>query len=272
MKKPLIFLIASLALVVAGGALAFLYSATPKTDQANDVSAINATVTQKCQESVKKLYKTTASLAIETCTIAYNLEIKKNDAADDFCRNLNKNGNFTASQLNSICGMGQRLADADRAAGTPASSGGSSSTSGSPSSGGSSSRSSSSTTSTGGSAPTAKKTQSTKEVKDPPDETTCKDGKGVKLGTAGLGTKCVGDSNTNPIYALLQVVSKWLIGLLGLVFVLIVVISGFQYIVSRGNPDETKSAKGRLEHAVIGIVLLVLMTAILNTLIPGGIL
>ncbi|MEX0932018.1 MAG: hypothetical protein WDZ81_00230, partial [Candidatus Saccharimonadales bacterium] len=59
---------------------------------------------------------------------------------------------------------------------------------------------------------------------------------------------------------------------IGLIIVLMIVVSGVQYIASAGNPDTVKAAKKRLNNAVIALVLFIFMAAILNFLVPGGLL
>lgn len=108
---------------------------------------------------------------------------------------------------------------------------------------------------------------------DPKSSQDCADNKAVKIGTTGLtgGTKCIGDKNTNPIFVLLAAIIRYAVGILALIFVGIIVLSGILYITSNGEPEKTKEAKDRLQSAITGMVLLALMAAILNAIIPGGI-
>ncbi len=53
---------------------------------------------------------------------------------------------------------------------------------------------------------------------------------------------------------------------IGVAVVLAIVIAGFQYITSAGNPDSVKSAKKRLGQAIIGLVLFLMMYGILKFL------
>jgi hypothetical protein len=64
---------------------------------------------------------------------------------------------------------------------------------------------------------------------------------------------------------------QFLSGAVGLVVVLLIVIGGVQYITSAGDPAGVKAAKSRITNAITGLVLFLLMFAILNFLIPGGI-
>jgi hypothetical protein len=50
------------------------------------------------------------------------------------------------------------------------------------------------------------------------------------------------------------------------------VLSGVQYVSSIGDPGRIKSAKDRLQNAIIALVMYLSMFAILTFLVPGGIL
>lgn len=73
------------------------------------------------------------------------------------------------------------------------------------------------------------------------------------------------------IFAYLRMIIQYLSGAVGLVVVLLIVIGGIQYITSAGNPAGVKAAKTRITNAITGLILFLLMFAILNFLIPGGI-
>ncbi|GEM_PF-2850066 len=60
--------------------------------------------------------------------------------------------------------------------------------------------------------------------------------------------------------------------LIGGIIILVLVIAGVQYIVSGGDPSNVKNAKGRIMNAVTALVLYLMMVAILNFLVPGGLL
>lgn len=95
-------------------------------------------------------------------------------------------------------------------------------------------------------------------------------GEGEHEVTVGVDVGCAGDRN--PIYDYLSAVIKFLSAGVGLVVVLMIVVSGIQYITSAGNPQGIEAAKKRLTNAIIALLLYIFMAAILNFLIPGGIL
>lgn len=99
----------------------------------------------------------------------------------------------------------------------------------------------------------------------------CNNG-GVTVGVSIKGSDtCVGSANDNPIYAYLRGIILFLSGIFGLLAVLMIIVSGIQYITSSGSPQAIEGAKKRLGNAILGIILFMLMFAILNYLIPGGV-
>ena len=83
------------------------------------------------------------------------------------------------------------------------------------------------------------------------------------------GSKAI---SNNPIILYLKAIIKFLSAGVAIVVVMSIVVSGIQYIVSRGDPQILQAAKGRLWNSIIGLLLFIFMFAILNYLIPGGIL
>ncbi|MEX0919562.1 MAG: hypothetical protein WDZ32_00275, partial [Candidatus Saccharimonadales bacterium] len=58
----------------------------------------------------------------------------------------------------------------------------------------------------------------------------------------------------------------------GIVAVGMIIVGGVQYAAARDNPQAIEGAKKRISNAVIGLILFMFMAAIMNFLIPGGIL
>lgn len=54
------------------------------------------------------------------------------------------------------------------------------------------------------------------------------------------------------------------LGILGFITVIMIVISGIQFISSSGNPEAAGAARGRLTYAIIGFIIIVLAYAILQ--------
>jgi len=64
-----------------------------------------------------------------------------------------------------------------------------------------------------------------------------------------------------------QVVSAFLpiiLGIAGFIAVIMIVISGIQFITSSGNPEAAAAARGRLTFAIIGFIIIILSYAILQ--------
>ena len=61
-------------------------------------------------------------------------------------------------------------------------------------------------------------------------------------------------------------------GLIGGIIILVLVVAGVQYITSAGDPTSVNGAKKRIMNATTALVLYLMMFAILNFLIPGGVL
>lgn len=95
---------------------------------------------------------------------------------------------------------------------------------------------------------------------------------GAAAGGCPAGTYLIDNSpeNGGAIVSYLKLFLKLFNMLVGVVVVLVLVIAGFQYITSAGDPSNTKQAKGRITAALTALILYMLMVAILNFLLPGG--
>lgn len=104
----------------------------------------------------------------------------------------------------------------------------------------------------------------------------CKSGGGIQISTSINGNNCIGVSQNggiddNPIINLLRIVLKVATAGVGLVVAAMIVVAGIQYSTSQGNPQRTVAAKQRLINALIGLLMFIFATAILNYVVPGGI-
>ncbi|MBI3984257.1 hypothetical protein HY346_03065 [Candidatus Microgenomates bacterium] len=81
-----------------------------------------------------------------------------------------------------------------------------------------------------------------------------------------------GNDSANPIYIYLRMIVRWLSAGVGITVVIMIILSGIQYITSAGKDDATAAAKKRLGSAVLALILFIFMAAILNFVIPGGLL
>ncbi len=98
----------------------------------------------------------------------------------------------------------------------------------------------------------------------------CNNGNGVKVSVGINGSnECVGTDGENPIFAYIKGIMGWLAGLVGVVITLALIIAGFQWMTSQGQPDKLKKAKLRIVQALTSLLLFIFMAAILRYLIPN---
>lgn len=80
------------------------------------------------------------------------------------------------------------------------------------------------------------------------------------IGNCGdLGVPCSEASQSN-----LQSILSIVFIVIGALCVVMVVIGGFKYVVSSGNPENTKAAKNTIIYALVGLALAFFATAIVN--------
>ena len=80
------------------------------------------------------------------------------------------------------------------------------------------------------------------------------------------------DINQNPIIIYLKGIVQFLAAGIGLAVVGGIVYGGLVYMTARANPGQIQKAEEILRSAIIGLLLYIFMFALLNFLIPGGIL
>lgn len=88
------------------------------------------------------------------------------------------------------------------------------------------------------------------------------------------GGNCVSNTKASG-GAIVNYLRGWLLllsGLVGTVVMVVIVVAGIQYITSAGDPGLVKAAKQRIFNAILALVLYLMMYAILQFLVPGGIL
>jgi len=102
----------------------------------------------------------------------------------------------------------------------------------------------------------------------------CTDGKY----TSGIlnGVSCEGATKTLNDFLLVikNIAVKFLLPIVGTLFVIMFIIGGMQYITSAGNPTQAESGKKTLTAAIIGIVVIALsytIIAIFSNLLGGGV-
>lgn len=91
----------------------------------------------------------------------------------------------------------------------------------------------------------------------------------------GTVSNCLPKNGTganNPIFIYMRAIIRFLTAGVGLAVIITIVVSGIQYMTSRGNPQSIQKAQQRLGNAIIALLMFVFSAAILNFLIPGGLL
>ena len=72
--------------------------------------------------------------------------------------------------------------------------------------------------------------------------------------------------------AYLKLILRLINGAIGAIIIMMIVISGIQYITSTADPARVKAAKTRLQNAILALVLYMIMYAAIRFLVPGNIL
>ncbi len=62
-------------------------------------------------------------------------------------------------------------------------------------------------------------------------------------------------------------IADWIAGIVALLAVLMIVVGGFQYMVSGGNEEKTKQARQTIQWSLVGLVVVLLSWSLLNTLL-----
>lgn len=63
---------------------------------------------------------------------------------------------------------------------------------------------------------------------------------------------------------------NWLLGFLGLIAVVMIIYGGFLYVTAAGNDEKIGKAKKIIMYAIVGIVVILLSFAIVNTVLGAG--
>jgi hypothetical protein len=93
-----------------------------------------------------------------------------------------------------------------------------------------------------------------------------KDGHGQYTPSIDLGCQARG----NPILDMTFGIVRFLSDGVGLVIVGSLIVGGIQYTTSRGDPQATAKAMGRIQSTIIALLIFIFSYAILNYIIPSG--
>lgn len=75
-----------------------------------------------------------------------------------------------------------------------------------------------------------------------------------------------GVNSANPLETILNLVYMWA----GIIAVLVIIIAGFLFVTSRGDPAQMKRSKDAIRGAVIGLIV-VLVAFIITRFVLGGV-
>ena len=105
---------------------------------------------------------------------------------------------------------------------------------------------------------------------------------GTNIGSCSGFLGCLGGISTpglnfsSPATFISDLISKilpFVLGIVGFLTVIVIVISGIQFITSSGNPEAAGAARGRLQFALIGFIIVLLafaITQIVDVIFLGG--
>ena len=102
---------------------------------------------------------------------------------------------------------------------------------------------------------------------------TCGKGDGKVMTRFNFGCKGTTDPANAPESAIVDIaytIIRFLTVGVGLVLVASIIYAGIQYASSGGNPEETSKAKGRILRAMVGLLFYLLISALAQFLVPGG--
>ncbi len=68
---------------------------------------------------------------------------------------------------------------------------------------------------------------------------------------------------------IVQSILNWIFGIIGIVAVVMIIIGGFNFMTSAGDPGKVKKGKDTILYGIIGLVIAILAFAIVNFVING---
>ncbi len=70
------------------------------------------------------------------------------------------------------------------------------------------------------------------------------------------------------ILIIIVIIIQYILGLIGVLFLVLTIIAGFQWMTAGGNEDTVKKARDRIKNAVYGLVITLGAYIIANTIFP----
>ena len=69
---------------------------------------------------------------------------------------------------------------------------------------------------------------------------------------------------TNSLWPAIQNIINWVLAAMGLIAVIMVIVGGFTYMTSQGDPTKTKKGRDTILYGIIGLIIALLAFAIVN--------
>jgi len=82
-----------------------------------------------------------------------------------------------------------------------------------------------------------------------------------------LNTALGGSADNGQLGSLVARIINWAVAIAGLLAIIFIIISGYQYMTSVGDPGQAKNAMGNLTFAIIGLVVVLTAYVIINTIV-----
>lgn len=87
--------------------------------------------------------------------------------------------------------------------------------------------------------------------------------------TGGINDVNPGGGTTTDLNDMIKSVLNWVFGIIGIVAVIMIIIGGFNMMISSGDPGKVKKGKDTILYGIIGLVIAILAFAIVNFVING---
>lgn len=84
---------------------------------------------------------------------------------------------------------------------------------------------------------------------------------------AGAGSSA-GFSQTTTVFGVVSVIINAALGLLGVIFLILLIYAGFMYMTAGGDESKTETARHTITRAVIGLAIVLASYAIANFVVP----
>ncbi len=87
--------------------------------------------------------------------------------------------------------------------------------------------------------------------------------------TGGINDVNPGGTATTDLNTMIKSVLNWVFGIIGIVAVIMIIIGGFNMMISSGDPGKVKKGKDTILYGIIGLIISILAFAIVNFVIGG---